>query len=326
MHPTVRSQVSASFLAENDFDYRIADVTTQDGAETAVGDADIVAIAAFSTQYARSFEPRRARTTNEALIENAVRQAPRDATIVYFSSIATFGDEVGFSNWDSYGREKRHSESVFADACEDSGKEGYALRMGPIYGPNQNTTRELERQLALHRVDGGEVHVAVAPEKGSNVLHTVTVMDAIITCSEESLDRDVYTLVNVPRWSWEEVLDRYAPEDSRIVFHGTSDSDGSSVQGKLVSQAKRMLESRERTLRAFSVHLPDRVNHRIFNEYAKRNFSGELAGFDRRKRFRRSQFDESPAPGPFIEELTETCKLLDEEDAIRPAFQPNDIE
>jgi len=51
-----------------------------------------------------------------------------------------------------------------------------------------------------------------------------------------------------------------------------------------------------------------------------------LSDFDTRNHREAPQFDEPPAPGPFIDELTETDELLDEYEAIRDVFETKPID
>jgi nucleoside-diphosphate-sugar epimerase len=317
VHPTVRSRVGASFYDHHGVDYRVVDVTDRTEARTALRDADVVAIAAFARQYSRGFSPRRARKTNEQIIRNTVDAAPRDTTIVYFSTIAAFGKEVGFSNWDSYGREKRHAENVLVDALEARDKEGYAFRMGPIYGVNQNKAAQIETQIEQHR-SSDELAVAVDPDRPSNVLHTVTLMNAIEHAAEKTFEREVFTLLNVPRWTWRDLVEYYTPEEVTLSFRPP---DEDSLTGRMLQHGKQLAESHERSLRGLSVYLPERMNQRIFNEYVKRDVANDIGSTGSKDPLRLPQFDEEPAPNPEAGGLTPTHDLLSLEDEVEQVFR-----
>lgn len=317
VHPTVRSRVGASFYDYHDIDYRVVDVTDADEAREALQDADVVAIAAFARQYSREFAPRQARRTNERIIRGSVEAAPSDSIVVYFSSIAAFGRKVGFSNWDSYGREKRHAENALSEALDTYGKEGHAFRMGPVYGVNQDKAAQLRRQIERNRGRDGDLTVDVSADKRSNALHAVTLLDAIETVAERSFDRREFTLVNEPPWTWQEMLEYYAPEGTTIKF---MPSDGGPSGSKVVRFAKELVESYERPLRGASVYLPARLNQRLFHEYVKRQVASEVKELSSTSRLSLSQFEEEPAPKARIEGLRRTRELLQLEEDVAAAF------
>jgi len=317
VHPTVRSRVGASFYEFHDIEYRVVDITDTAEANDALQDADLIAIAAFARQYARGFAPKQARATNERIIQSTVEAAPADATVVYFSSIAAFGPDTGFSRWDSYGREKRNAEGALSDALQKHAKDGYAFRMGPVHGVNQDKTRQIRGRLERHLESHSELVVDVPPTRDSNVLHTVTLVDALTTVHSRSFDEDVFTLVNEPRWTWSDVLKHYTP-DGVSIRHSPSQSEGAGR--RLLGPIKNLLESYERPLRGLSVYLPTRVNQRVFNEYVRRDVADEITDLESDKILRLSQFNEESAPGPTIDGLRRTEELLFQEEEIQSAF------
>jgi nucleoside-diphosphate-sugar epimerase len=319
VHPTVRSQVGASFYEHHGLDYRIVDLTDPAEARQGLADVDVVVIAAFARQYARGFNPNRARRINERLVRSAVRHARADATLVYFSTIAIYGDEVGLGNWDSYARGKRAAEKAFLDACEGADATGYSLRMGPVYGANQDKAQSLRARIEDCRTPTGQLHVACDPARPSNVLHTVTLADAVQHCHRDRPEGDVYSLVDHPAWTWREVVEHYAPADTTVRFHGTSGDP--SLADRVLQYGKEFVESRERALRSFTPYLPRRLNQRIFNEYVKRRVASDVGALETAERLHLSQFEQEPAPGPFLPGLEDTRSLLERVESVRDYFE-----
>jgi hypothetical protein len=58
----------------------------------------------------------------------------------------------------------------------------------------------------------------VKAEKASNVVHTVTIADAVRRCTFDSISPGLYSLVNVPQWSWKEVFEHYNTSGTELIF------------------------------------------------------------------------------------------------------------
>lgn len=320
--PIVRSRLAASFLDYHGFECEVADITDLNEAREALHGADVVVLTAFAEQYSRGrFKPKQARRTNTELVQSTVEASPTNSVVIYFSSIAVYGPAVGFSRFDWYTKEKQHAETVLREECEKHSREGYALRMGPVVGPHQKSTQEIRSTLT-----DSEVHLNVASDRLSNIVHTVTIMDAIIACSECALDRDAYTLVNYPPWTWEDVFSYYAEEETTLRFHEQGDGWMPQRARSLLQSGSRLAQSHERSLRSVMVHLPGALNQRIFNEFVKRQASNNIQLPGQSDSVNLSVFRRDLAPGPTIPELRTTKSLLEFENEIADLFNTaNDI-
>jgi len=244
---------------------------------------------------------------------------------VYFSTIAIYGEETGFSRFDSYAREKRRIEHSFFSACEEEGKDGFAFRMGPVYGPNQGNTQDLREKLSRHTKQG-VVHVDVGADRLSNVVHTVTVADAVTQIYSTETEEKLFTVVNDPQWTWGDIFEHYAPAGTEVIFHPREDSGFGSLFDKVVSWGAAALESNERALRSFSIYFPKRINERIFNEYVNIKSSDNLNTFDNRGRISLSQFNQGPIPGKRLKGLSSTNELIRDSGGIDGIKQENTID
>lgn len=319
VRPIVRNKLGTHFLRHIGIDCEVADVTDDSEAPRALNDLDVVVVAAFAWQYSQEgFQARGARKANEAIVRNTVEYAPADARIVYFSSQAAFGDEIGapqYSDWSLYTREKRNAEEVLKDTCEETGKRGYAFRLGFVHGVNQSRTRELTSGLSGH----SHVHVVTDPDKPSNVVHTVTLRDAILKCGQGDLSSGAYSIVNEPQWSWREVCEYYSPENVTIHYHPPGGS--TSTLKALLQKAWSAIEDRERTLRTATVYIPDTINELLFHRYLQQQRGGELSELQNRKSLQRPAFEFDPIPGPFLPDIPETRTQLEDTESIRKYFQ-----
>jgi len=317
--PITRNRLGTHFLRHSGIECEVADVTDDDDASRTLADVDAAVIAAFAWQYSQEgFQARGARKSNEAIVENTVRHAPADCDIVYLSSQAAYGDDIGapqYSDWSLYTREKRNAEDVLEESCEETGQSGYALRLGFVHGPNQGRSQVLRDFL------GGDdhVHVVADPEKPSNVLHTVTLRDAIVRCGQD-VAPGTYPLVNEPQWTWGEVCDHYSPDGTTIHYHPPGGDP--PLYKRLLGRAWGVIEDRQRTLRTATVYVPDAVNEWLFHRYLQRQRGGELSSLVDRTSLERSAFEFDPVPGENLPGLPETRSQLADLDVVREHVRP----
>ena len=76
--------------------------------------------------------------------------------------------------------------------------------MSQVFGNNQPRTRYFRDILSKEKVI-----IQVSPEKKSNIVHTVTIKDAIMKCLDHEYIPGIYSLVNNPQWTWKDVIDYY---------------------------------------------------------------------------------------------------------------------
>lgn len=312
--PVTRNQLGAATFGYHGFDYRVGDLADPADASQVLEDIDVVVIAAFARYNSRNdFQPKQARETNEALIENAVRHARRGATVIYFSSVAAFGDEIRDTDWWWYTREKRHLEQVLADASGTvDGR--YAFRLGHVFGENQNVTDQLRDELESDQ----EVHVDAVPDQASNIVHTTTIADAILTAARDRPDSGTYTVTNEPNWTWEDVMTFYAPSDTTITFHGEPATGSRSPFRKLASTAGRAtvyvlrsLPIEKDKLMSVSVYLPREVSEWIWNNKKSHSYTTDISEFKQENMVSMGMFDYDSAPGPYLDGLEQTADRLE---------------
>ena len=308
--PLVRNRLGAAFFEARGVDARVADVTNDAEAEEALRGVDSVVVSARTNVESRS--PSEVKEINRAIVEGAVENAPSDASAVLFSSVSAV-DPSTF-----YGRAKRYEEAVFESACVEAGLDGYALRLGHVLGPRQNWSSRLSEFVE----GGGELEVAADPDRASNVVHTVTVRDAVLACTRRDPEPGTYTVVNEPQWTWREVFAFYAPAGTLLRFYPPSTEDRSLVR-RVVSAGASVLEPYRTEVFRLLEYLPERAYYELRGRYKQRLAADDLGELVDRTRLDLLVFDFEAMPGPFLPDLPETRERLPDERAVEAVFGPH---
>ncbi|MWG33295.1 NAD-dependent epimerase/dehydratase family protein [Halomarina oriensis] len=320
--PVVRTSFAGAFLDEQGFDVRVGDVTDSDDADRLLGDVDVVVVSARTSIESNS--PSEVERINEAIVTGAVSGSPADATAVLFSSVAVFQLSEGFN---FYGEMKRHEETVFEEHCEETGRDGYVLRLGHVLGPQQNWTDQL-----VAGVEGRDhLSVAADAERPSNVLHTVTLRETVLACARASSEDGTsdtarpgpepgtYTCVNRPQWTWRDVFEFYADSECDLRFLGSSSGDASLVEQALAA-GYGLVNPRPGRLYSALKYAPDSVYYRLRSEYYERTMRGAVGDLTGRSAFELPVFAFESAPGPTVTAVPTTRTSIRETDALAEAF------
>lgn len=316
--PVVRHRLTASFLRARGYGCAVGDVTEDaELAERVYSDADVVVLAAFaSPRTRRGFEPSVARETNRSLVRSAARQAPARATLIYLSTIHAFGPSVGPSRWTWYGVEKRATERDFLSA--EAPAERLVLRLGQVFGPNQDKTDKI-----VSPVTSGEYGLVSAAEADpSNVVHTVTIVDAIEHCHSVSPPEERYSVVNSPQWSWGRVYDHYLADGESVRFTGRGGGGGSPwVDGLRAALGELQSGYRSQLKNVFRVGGRG-VSLRLSHDRRRKNMREAVNDYWDRVVFDTHEFHYRPAPGPFLDGIDATEEKMSEYGRIQPLFDP----
>ncbi|MGM0591651.1 MAG: NAD-dependent epimerase/dehydratase family protein [Halobacteriota archaeon] len=305
--PLVRNRIGAAFFEAHDIDARVVDVTDDEAAEKALRGVDAVVVSARTDVERQS--PSEVKATNRALVTGAVENAPTDAAAILFSSVSAI-DPSSF-----YGHAKRYEEAILSSACASADIPGYALRLGHVLGPRQHWSRTLSEYVG----DRDDLELSVAPDRHSNVVHTVTVCDAVLACARRDPEPGTYTVVNVPQWTWQEVFEFYAASGTRMRFY-PPETDEQSIARRVVSAGASLLEPyRGAVFRALD-YVPDRAYYELRGRYKQRLAAEDLLERIERTRLDLFVFDYESMPGPFLSDLPETRERLDQERAVEAVF------
>jgi nucleoside-diphosphate-sugar epimerase len=311
--PVCRNPSGSAFLRWHGLACRhgLADDAAQ--AFELVGDCDVVANFALAVG-----RPSESRERNRRLIENVARASPTGAKIVYFSTLAVYrsfkpaGTRGGRS---AYGDEKLRCERDAKRAGRRTGKATWVLRLGHVCGQFQGIREELRRLVAA-----GPVVIPRGGEYGSNLVHTVTVADALIQIAGGRERPGTYDLLSVPDWSWKEVLsgeadalgaELHLEAPERDPFEAAGRGPLSRIRSMAVGFGRTVLASprtREMALSAMG-HLPESFNLRAQAQHYRRRARMEIAELVARPVSHDAFAIQPLTPRP-LESLSPTASLL----------------
>jgi len=260
-------------------------------------DSDTVVVAAFVPWF-YAMNPKSARKTNKSIVRNAVKHAEDDANIIYFSTLVAFGSQVGLSNWNWYGREKRRTENDFNNYCEKYNKNGHILRLGHVYGPTQDHTREFMNDISGH----DKLYFPVSDEKKTNIIHISALCDAVSACSDGNIDPGTYGVVNQPQWSWKDAVERYG-SNTTVQFRPdlTVENQGGNVVQRLAGFGVRMFRPYKEVLISPLHYVPDRISSYLNTTRNSEEVSESLGKYNDRLVYKNSHLEYDPMPDPLLD-------------------------
>jgi dTDP-4-dehydrorhamnose reductase len=312
--PIVRNKLGASFLTYQNFKCRIADVGIKVQAKEALADIDKVILAA----YAMSGTAQEVRAINTNLIKHTVHYTKNNSKLIVFSSIRAFSGKVDTNTskyWFSpdYDREKRFLEKLLKKECVKDQKQGFCFRLGHVVGGNQSKVIKFKDSI---NIDNYENNLDVFANQESNIVHTQTIMHACVHAFTQELKPSVYSLVNKPQWTWEEVFSYYSPGIS-ITYKSQKNTKNkiaklliSIIWGIALTQKSRAVK----LLRYLPSDLSKKIQGIYFNKLLAKEINNYKSHF---KPVFINEFGYKSIPGPFISGLSNTKTHLKELDITK---------
>jgi dTDP-4-dehydrorhamnose reductase len=217
--PITRNQLGSIFLKHHDFFCRVCDVSKKNDAEIHLADLDASVILSYATDPYSGRQTRSSQKINTNIIKNTIKFSKKNSTIIYFSTIRAFSKDIvpNTSNFwmkSGYAKEKINLEKLVLSESKKNNKRAFILRISQVFGDNQARTNIFRNILSKQKIN-----VLVDPEKKSNIVHTVTIKDAIIKCLSSESIPGVYSLTNNPQWTWKEVMNYYKKSDLIIQYN-----------------------------------------------------------------------------------------------------------
>lgn len=290
----VRNKIASAFFTARDLPIRVGDVSNRADGEEVLRELDAVVIAARVSPQSVFRTPRGSLGLNKRIIRNVAQTAPPDAPIIFFSSVAAFGNDLYGpvpTGW-LYTHEKRVLERTLRKASKEREAGWFALRIGNVFGPFQIRAK----QLALALDDSQKVSVAADPDRYSNALHTATLADVIVECSRGNRESGVNPVVNSPRWTWEEIIEYYRPSGTSVEYTGPpslgGDTSFSSLVDRIVSGLGRAV--------SMLYYMPDILVRRAQDRYL-RSLGESIAAGGGSDPIEAPMFAYHAVPGPFLE-------------------------
>ena len=306
LKPIIRNRLGAVFLKHHGFNCHIADISQKNDAKENLSDVDLTVITSYTTDPFSNSQIQSSQQINEQLIRNAIKFSKDNSTIIYFSTIRAFSHKIDPSTprfWSrpGYDKEKKYLEQVLFSECKKQKKRGFALRIGHVFGNNQSRTRKIKKIFSNKNVP-----VQVDPKKKSNVVHTVTIKDAILRCAKSDIKPGLYSVVNNPQWTWEDVFEYYKNKETKIEYKPST-----TKLKKSDSILWKILKSKKKYLIPIRYYLPSRFDKDIKRKLSIKRMMLAISTLKNEEdAFYSSDFSYEQIPGPFIPDLKNTKELL----------------
>ena len=194
--PICRTRSGSAFLRWKGLRCRHGRFTDSAEAPNLAGDCDVIINSALA-----SGTPAEIRRSEDALIRNSFQYSRPGAVIIYLSTQTVYGDPTpGRIRWRSaYGSVKLLSERTVRRCARRYGKAGYIFRLGHVGGALQNISCTIRNNIS-----SGSLYLP-ADDRPSNMVYTVTIIEAIQRAISGGFPAGTYDLMNVPQWSWHQV-------------------------------------------------------------------------------------------------------------------------
>ena len=306
--PVVRNVLGAAFLRHNGFDCRIGDVCKQGDADALIGDLDVVVILSYTySPGVRGF------SVNKAIVESCVKNSKPGSQLIYMSSIRAFAGSVDTHTSRihipiTYDFNKKRLEKVLDKACKAQNKNGISLRLGHVFGEHQSRASALRERIASEP----SLNIQVDGNSASNLVHTVTIKECIKACAVTKPKSGVYSLVNVPQWTWKNVFDYYNDTGTELVFKGEQQSQRGIAQ-RFLDSALGYASSIRTHISDIRQFLPEAIDDVVKHNSDVQSVKGEIQTWltSHPTTISMPEFAYRPAPGPFIPKLSNSSSLLE---------------
>jgi len=305
LKPIIRNKLGAIFLNHHGFKCTIADISRKEDAKKNLSDVDVIVISSYATDPFTGSQTQSSKLINEQLIKNSINFSTKNATIIYFSTIRAFSHKIDhqtsrFWTRPAYDKEKKHLEHVLLSECKKNNKSGFTFRIGHVFGDNQPRTKEIKRIFSKKRVS-----VRACPERKSNIVHTLTIKDAILRCLDPQIKNGVYSVVNNPQWTWKDVFEYYKNKETMIDYLPvkTATRNSSDLLWKILKANKKYLAP-------LRYYIPSKFDKMIQKKLAVKRMMFAIDSLKKDDSYYSSEFDYEPIPGPFIPGLHNTINLL----------------
>jgi len=305
LKPITRNKLGSVFLKHHGFDCTISDISNESDAKQSLSDLDVVVISSYATDPFSGSQTRSSQQINENIIKNSIKFSKENSIIIYFSTIRAFSDKIDpntskFWTKPGYDKEKKHLENFFLSESKKRKKKAFAFRIGHVFGDNQSRTRDFKKIFSKQ-----SVIVQVDPEKKSNIVHTVTIKDAIMKCLQSNtLSSGVFSLVNNPQWTWKEVIDFYKTPKTNVEYKMPSITHPEN------SLIWNILKSNKKFLAPLRYYISPKFDSKINKKLATKRMMAAIYNLKTKDSFYTSEFNYETIPGPFINDLEETKDLL----------------
>lgn len=302
--PIVRNKVASVFLEYHGLKCGIGDLTNNDTAKTLLEDADVIVNATWVSDRFSGSQNQTSREMNKKIIENCFKFSKKTAVIVYLGTIRAFANKVDPKTSKffppRYDVEKQFLDKIMQKFAKRFNKKGISFRCGHVFGDGQPNAIALKKLLSERKNYSIQVH----PDIASNILHIVTLKDAIFKCIDEKIKSNTYSLVNNPQWSWKEVFDFY--NSNAILSFSLPESKHDTLSQKIF----RTLKGKRKYLLPILYNAPKKYESKIIKELSIRKYRSEISKIKISENITNGNFSYIPIPGIQLPNLEKTRELL----------------
>lgn len=278
--PVCRNRLGSAYLRYQGIACRHGYPTDNIQAKMLLGDCPVVANFALSGGMSHKVSE-----VNKRLIRNSIECSPHGSTILYFSTVAVYGDPT-LGKWlrwkNSYTKEKLRCERLAIKYGKEFNKKVYVLRLGHVCGQLQNITNLIQEDII------NKNGTVTLPDRKSNVVHVSTVADAILKASSDCLGRPgIYDLLNIPQWTWKEIYEFEANNVGHQAYINHSNNEKTSTVFikaiDLITHIVKAISSNpvsKECIRSQMVYLPDKINYFLQAIYYKNRAMYEISALN----------------------------------------------
>jgi dTDP-4-dehydrorhamnose reductase len=281
LKPIIRNKLGSIFLNHHGFKCHLSDVSKNSDAQESLSDLDSIVISSYATDPFSDGQTRSSQIINEEIIKNTIEFSKKNSTIIYFSTIRAFSNNIvpNSSNFlikANFEKEKIHLEKLLLSESKKQGKRAFVLRMSQVFGNNQPRTHIFKKILSKKKVI-----VQVSPKKISNIVHTISIKNAIMKCLDYKSTPGVYSLVNTPQWTWSDVIDYYKKPQTLIEYRPQViiNNETKIISKNNNSFAWNLLKSNKKFIKSFLYYVSPKYEPQIQKKLTTKRISTAISNF-----------------------------------------------
>jgi dTDP-4-dehydrorhamnose reductase len=281
--PITRNRLGSIFLKHHNFLCRVCDVSQENDAKKYLSDLDAIIILSYSTDPYSGRQTRSSQKINTKIIKNSIKFSSKNSIIIYFSTIRAFSNDIvpNTSNFwmkSSFEKEKINLEKLILSESKKNNKKAFILRISQVFGDNQPRTNIFKNILSKQKIN-----VSVDPERISNIVHTVTIKDAIFNCLNPISTPGIYSLTNNPQWTWKEVIDYYKKPEAIIDYNVKFIHKNKSIIQHDSSFFWNLLKSNKKFIKPFLYYISAKYEPQIQKKLSIKKMSTAISNLKNKK-------------------------------------------
>ena len=308
--PIVRNRVGGAFLEHQGIKCRIGDIANSESAKKILSDIDVVINSTWISDRFSGSQNQTSRLIGKNIIENCFKYTKQDAKIIYLSTVRAFSNKVDPTTskyWQPrYDVEKRFLEKVMKKNLKKYKKKGIVFRCGHVFGEGQPNTKEIRKQLSKKE----KLIIEANPNDASNILHIITLKDAIFKCLDKKIKSNTYSLVNNPQWTWKEIYEFYN-QSAELEFVPPTIKTKINLNQIIF----KILKGKRKYLIPILYHFPRKFESRVIKELSIRKYKSEINKLELKNKISSGNFVYFEIPGIKLPNLLNTREELKKYDS-----------